>query len=469
MNEICNESDETIMLKDADRIEEVIIEGIYSIRKNCSRPSHATILSYINNGDEFNLNVASLKRIMNDMLDKGNIYVKGKKGMESFYVSKHSENNSEIPDNEIKLKDVNILENIMCDEFYNIFVNKVKDEVLSHINIHDTLLSTKIDEKFNLLSEQLKLSSENKDKNTNDESNLNTGDDIKSDGKSNYDVLITTLKEEITFLRNELRSKDKIIELIVKESNAGYERNVSANNNCDFEFSKKSLKRNNTTQLKETLPVHNKFSSLEINKNSNDVSGAHSGTRETRENTAAKKTQKERKLNEKKPTGKRRVINFIGDSILKDMNPYNLKQKISKTDKLYIQSYRGARTSSMKYHAKATQQFQSDVYVLHCGTNDLKLEKSPEDIATDILEIGEDLKIEGNKVFISGILTRRDDLDRKGKKVNDFLSLHCPNYSLGFIDNNDIITNMHLNQSGLHLNKDGTRVLSENFLTVINT
>ena len=77
----------------------------------------------------------------------------------------------------------------------------------------------------------------------------------------------------------------------------------------------------------------------------------------------------------------------------------------------------------MKYHAKASQQFDSDIYVLHCGTNDLKLEKSPGDIAKVILDNRIDLKNDGNKVFISGIITRRDDLlMRKAKKFRFAMS-----------------------------------------------
>ena len=80
MEDICSENDEAVLVKNLDRIEELIIEGIFSIRKNVSSP-YATILLYINNGDEFNLNIASLKRIMKDMLDKGiNYMLKVKKG-----------------------------------------------------------------------------------------------------------------------------------------------------------------------------------------------------------------------------------------------------------------------------------------------------------------------------------------------------------------------------------------------------
>ena len=159
---------------------------------------------------------------------------------------------------------------------------------------------------------------------------------------------------------------------------------------------------------------------------------------------------------------------MIGDSILKDVKPYQLKNKLKKSDKLYVQSYRGAKTSAMKFHAEASKEFDNDVYVLHCGTNDLKIDKSPEDIAKSIIEIGIKLKSHENDVYVSSILTRGDELNEKGCKVNHYLKLNCHNYLLKFIDNSKIITNRHLNHSGLHLNKDGTKELSEHFLRVIN-
>ena len=62
-------------------------------------------------------------------------------------------------------------------------------------------------------------------------------------------------------------------------------------------------------------------------------------------------------------------------------------------------------------------------------------------------------------MFISSILKRNDNLDEKGSKVND--------YSLRYIDNSEVITSRHLNQSGLHLNRHGTKIFAENVIKVI--
>ena len=79
----------------------------------------------------------------------------------------------------------------------------------------------------------------------------------------------------------------------------------------------------------------------------------------------------------------------------------------------------------MKHFANAASEYKSDVYAVVCGTNDLKSEQTPKVIAQNVLEIGRQLKTDENKVFISSILKRNDDLDEKGSKVNDYLKVHC--------------------------------------------
>ena len=62
------------------------------------------LVKHVDHIEEINLNTAILKRMTKDMLDKGIIYIKGKKGIESFYVSKDSDNDIDIPGNEKKIK-----------------------------------------------------------------------------------------------------------------------------------------------------------------------------------------------------------------------------------------------------------------------------------------------------------------------------------------------------------------------------
>ena len=91
-----------------------------------------------------------------------------------------------------------------------------------------------------------------------------------------------------------------------------------------------------------------------------------------------------------------------------------------------------------------------------------------EQISEDIIKLATDQKTDQNEVIVSAIVARKDELNTKGLKVNDYLKIKCENYALGFISNTNILVTDHLNGSGLHLNYLGTKALANNFLNVIN-
>ena len=66
-----------------------------------------------------------------------------------------------------------------------------------------------------------------------------------------------------------------------------------------------------------------------------------------------------------------------------------------------------------------------------------------------------------NKVFISGLVIRKDKLNKKGNEVNELLKNKCGIRQLSFIDNKNISLVMW-NKSGIHLNEYGTTRLVMN-------
>ena len=89
--------------------------------------------------------------------------------------------------------------------------------------------------------------------------------------------------------------------------------------------------------------------------------------------------------------------------------------------------------------------------------------------AEDIMKLALEIKNDTNDVMISSLIYRLDDenLHQKSLEVNKVLSEECNRYSLVFINNSNIDASKHLNRGGLHLNYDGTFVLSKNFLHCI--
>ena len=77
------------------------------------------------------------------------------------------------------------------------------------------------------------------------------------------------------------------------------------------------------------------------------------------------------------------------------------------------------------------------------------------------------IKTSKNQVFVSGLVIRKDRLNKKGNEVNELLKNKCGIRQLLFIDNKNISLCM-LNKSEIHLNENCTRHLVNNFYYSMN-
>ena len=100
--------------------------------------------------------------------------------------------------------------------------------------------------------------------------------------------------------------------------------------------------------------------------------------------------------------------------------------------------------------------FAPDILLLHCCTNDLKKDLTPQKTAQNILKFAEEIS-GGDKrdVLVSEIINRGDDYNAKVQKVNEFLSEIKTRKNVKYVDNGNIGLDM-LNRSKLQLNKFGT-------------
>ena len=103
-------------------------------------------------------------------------------------------------------------------------------------------------------------------------------------------------------------------------------------------------------------------------------------------------------------------------------------------------------------YIKPTQRgFKQEVFILHVGTNDLPLNKSPKEISED------------NKIIVSSIVCRADSFREKVGKVNAHLEEICAEKDIAIITHSNINPKRHLNKNKLHLNDAGIFVLIRNF------
>ena len=173
-------------------------------------------------------------------------------------------------------------------------------------------------------------------------------------------------------------------------------------------------------------------------------------------------------VKKKSDNNHKRSIVVLGDSIIKDIEQHRVRISLHYKEKVYVKSFSGATIKHMRSYAQPTKEFNNDLVILHCGTNDLRTEKQPLEIAKEVIELASDMKSNNNEAMVSGLVPRRDKLHGKGKEVNKLLQSLCISKKLFFIDNSNINPEYHLNNSGLHLNTRGTFILGSNLVDAIN-
>ena len=120
----------------------------------------------------------------------------------------------------------------------------------------------------------------------------------------------------------------------------------------------------------------------------------------------------------------------------------------------------------MTDYVKPSVRRMPDHFILHVGTNDLVSNIPPNEIASKVVDLAKQLKSENSDVSVSEIILRTDkpDLSKKGKEVNTHLKEMCKEKNIFLLEHSRKIKANHLNNSKLHLNRRGTKVLNNSFM-----
>ena len=121
--------------------------------------------------------------------------------------------------------------------------------------------------------------------------------------------------------------------------------------------------------------------------------------------------------------------------IVKDVRGWDLSNE---KKKVIVKFFSGAATNCMRSHVIPTKEQNSDVIILHCGTNDLRKTYTLESIATNILEAAASLLNDTNRVIVSGLTQRNDQCGEKVDPLNDLLKSGTNSRNIGFIDHSNI-------------------------------
>ena len=68
---------------------------------------------------------------------------------------------------------------------------------------------------------------------------------------------------------------------------------------------------------------------------------------------------------------KSRSITILGDSILKDIKPYKIRNGLTSNERVYVKSFPGATITDMHKYAMPYMRYNPNLIALHVGTNDL--------------------------------------------------------------------------------------------------
>ena len=113
---------------------------------------------------------------------------------------------------------------------------------------------------------------------------------------------------------------------------------------------------------------------------------------------------------------KKKTVVIVGDSIVRHVPSCSLNQSLKEYFSI-VKSFPGATTQDMKDYIKPTIARKPDMVILHTGTNDLKSNQNPSDIANEIISLAKNIKISRTKVSISSLIRRGDRLSEKEKKL----------------------------------------------------
>ena len=131
---------------------------------------------------------------------------------------------------------------------------------------------------------------------------------------------------------------------------------------------------------------------------------------------------------------------------------------------MFVKTFSGGKTTCMNDCVKSPVGSSPDHLILHVGTNDLSLDKSPKEIARSRIDLAASIK--KHDFSISNIIIRVDDkkLEEKRCEVDDFLGKSCKEKNYYLIDHYTRIKRNHLNKRKLHLNQKSAKLLSDIFV-----
>ena len=484
-----------------DQYKDAIIEAIPAIRNQSKRPGRELIAKHV--ASKHGLNPSRTTETIEKLLKDAVVYFKvNKHGKESFYVSKlsaecttqdesavesddefhelfeipstpcrgeahdgpfydhrdlsdgpcifgnHTESNLQShpdPSNGnggVKFRTQNSRKNEDSVSLANIIGNMAK--TISDLN---SMLNCERNKAENLLTENFSLKLKNQELQTLVETLLNSQ---KSHNKLQVDASSKTLEirsELITEADRHHKGSNSEDDTVIEISNNG-----QSNENKQKRPSK--AKRKSLQRQKQS-----KQEQQQQQQQSGKQKRSAAGSEQTR---SVEQTQKQQQQQNTAPTDqknnkKKLKVTIVGDSQVKRLDQEKLCNQYRDVEIL------GQSGMRIKQAAAKTGKTDSDVIIVHAGTNNLS-STSPEQLSTEVLDTLQNIQDNNkqSKVVFSSVFKRTDKgLNLKIIKLHKILNEELTLNGFDIIDNDNIHFS-NLAKDGLHLNEGGTRKYASN-------
>ena len=310
------------------------------------------------------------------------------------------------------------------------------------------------------------------------------------------DRLISALEKNILFLENEISQKTSVIHDLIDTINS-YQQSLPVKNDREFHSTRHS--HHSQVTLAELAPTQNSnvaqhHDTIAIHEQDEVGQDESNTTRELSIKNTKKKKKKKKKQNSdtqeqednngsndgrnngsndgrdngsnNSNSNKKSSTCIIGDSMLKDIKSWEINKHL-KNDHAVVKSFPGAKTTCMEHYLVPSLDQKPNTIILHVGTNDLRGADPPKVISKRIMDLARKCSDMNSKIYVSSLVSRGDNLNHKVEAVNDILEASCNGANIGFIDNSNISTS-DLNNSKLHLNRDGSEKLANNLINFLN-
>ena len=270
----------------------------------------------------------------------------------------------------------------------------------------------------------------------------------------------TTYESTIDHLEKEKASLLEVIKILSADDNS----------NCSTDTSDGNKTSDFTTRDNEWTEVSNSKKKKKKPKVTN-AEARHQNITNTRAKEPRRSTSNtsHTDANSNPTTRQKPSVIIAGDSMLKFVNGRKLSNLLSHQSSTYVKTFPGATVEDMSDYVMPSLRRKPTEVILHVGTNDIKTSE-PREIAEGIVDLG--LKIQNHSpdcnVTISSLILRADEnLDCKINEVNRIVKRFAKQYAWRTISHSNI-KRKHLNDSGLHLNVQGTKLLVKNLVSHLN-